>query len=325
MQNQRKQIRVFNWPNFIGHRTIQDFERTFSAKVTYETYTSNEELHTRLAEGASYDVVVPSSYMVQILIREGRLRPINKSRLANLAHISKQFLGLPFDPKNEFSLPYLWGTTGLGINRERVSEAAPDLSLLFQAEYKDRISMLEGMRFTLGIALKYLGFSINTTRAGDIEKAERLLVSQRPLVKAYTDSYLDLLASGTVWISYCYSGDTYQLSLKHPTIRYQVPSQGTILGIDSLCIPKNAGNPELAHAFINYLLEPGVASAISTELLYATPNEAARRFMDARLLNDAAIFPPEAVLKKSEVLLDVGAATRAYEEAWARIRAHPTH
>jgi spermidine/putrescine-binding protein len=133
---------------------------------------------------------------------------------------------------------------------------------------------------------------------------------------------VDLLASGAVWVSYCYSGDTYQLSRKQPSIRYQVPPHGTITGIDSFCIPKGSRNPELAHAFINYLLEPEVAARISTELLYATPNEAARPFMEARLLEDAAIYPPEPVIKKSEVLLDVGEFTQAYKEAWARIRGH---
>jgi spermidine/putrescine-binding protein len=170
-RSHQREVRVFNWSGLIGARTISDFEKRLSAKVAYETYNSNEELHAKLKAGASYDVVFPSTYMVQILIRDGLLQPLDKSRLANLSHLSKQFLHWPFDPENTFFVALSLGTTGLGVNHERVGRKSADLDLLFRTEYKGKISMLEGMRFTLGIALKHLGFSVNSTRAADLAKA----------------------------------------------------------------------------------------------------------------------------------------------------------
>lgn len=317
-----RELHVYNWSNYIGSKTIAEFERKYSAKVVYDNYASNDELYAKLKAGASgYDVIVPTDYMVETMIGEGLVQPIDMSKIPNFKNISKRFINLPFDPGNKFSVPYFWGTTGIGVNADYVTQEVADWSVLFDKQYKGKISMLDDVRYTMGMALKSLGYSANTTNPDELEKAKQLLISQKPLVRAYTsDTYLDLLTSGDVRISYGFSGDIYQVRRRNKSIKYFIPKQGTLIGVDNLCITKGAQNIELAHAFINYILDPQVAADIANEILYPSPNEAAYQHIDPSALNDPSIYPPPDVLEKCEFLKNVGDAMRLYQKAWTDVK-----
>jgi len=318
----RPQLRFCNWPDFIGSGTIRDFENRHSASVLLKTYSGNEELYQMLRSGSvQCDLVVPSTYMVERLIRERRLELLDLKKIPNLKNISAKFLNLPIDSGNRFSVPYMWGSNGLGVNTVKVSKNPSDAGLLFDPELKGRITMLDVPRFSIGLALQYLGFSLNTTRVGEIEKAKELLIRQKSLVRDYTDAFVDLLNSETVWVSYGYSGDLCRAAAKNPALTYRVPKQAVVFGLDSLCIPRDSKNKELAYTFISYLLEPRVSAAIANETLYPTPNEAAYPFVDPKLLSNREIYLPDEVLQEAEMLRDLGEADELYETAWKEVRA----
>ncbi|MCI0424056.1 MAG: spermidine/putrescine ABC transporter substrate-binding protein [Acidobacteria bacterium] len=317
----RSQLTLCNWPAFIGAGAVPAFEKRHSTSVLLKTYSGNEELYQMLTSGSvQCDLVVPSTYMVERLIRERLLEPLDLKRIPNLKNISDRFLNLPIDPGNRFSVPYMWGSNGLGVNTVRVSKDPGNLDLLFDPELKGRITMLDVPRFSIGLALQYLGYSLNTTRVEEIEKAKELLIRQKPLVRDYTDAFVDLLNSEISWVSYGYSGDLCRAAAKNPALTYRVPKQAVLFGLDSLCIPAAAKNKELAHTFISYLLEPRVSAEIANEILYPTPNEAAYPFVDPKLLNNREIYLPDEVLQKAEMLRDLGKAGELYEKAWKEVR-----
>ena len=318
----QRELRVYNWSNYIGSKTIAEFERRYSVKVVYDNYSSNDELYAKLkAGGGGYDVIVPSDYMVEAMIKEGMLEQVDLSKITNFKNISKKFTNLPFDAGNKYSVPYFWGTTGVGINGDKVAQPVEDWSILFEKQYRNRISLLDDMRYTIGMALKYLGHSANSTSPQEIEKAKQLLIGEKPLVRAYTsDTYMDLLTSGDVWISYGFSGDIYQVRKQNKSVKYVIPKQGTMIGVDNMCILKGAKNVDLAHEFINYILDPQVAAEIANEILYPSPNEAAYQYIDKAVFNDPSIYPPQEVLDKCEFLRDIGDGLQLYEKAWTEIK-----
>jgi spermidine/putrescine transport system substrate-binding protein len=318
----RRELHVYNWSNYVGSKTIADFERRYSVRVIYDNYSSNDELYSKLkAGGAGYDVIVPTDYMVNTMIKENLLEPIDQSKLPNLKNLSKRFVDLPFDPGNKYSIPYFWGTTGIGVNADKVADSVADWGILFDEKYKGKISVLDDMRYTIGMALRYLGYSANTINPDELQKAKQLLIRQKPFVRAYSsDTYMDLLTSGDVWLSYGFSGDVYQTRRQNKSIRYFIPKEGTMIGVDNLCIPKGAKNADLAHVFINFILEPQVAADIANEILYPSPNEASYQYTDKAILNDPSIYPSPEVMNKCEFLRNLGDATQLYEKIWTEVK-----
>ncbi|RME93054.1 MAG: spermidine/putrescine ABC transporter substrate-binding protein [Candidatus Hydrogenedentota bacterium] len=317
-----KELNVYNWSYYIGKNTIPNFEREFNVKVNYDNYSSNEELLAKLQSGAKgYDVIFPSDYMVQIMIKQKLLEPLNMKNIPNFKNIAQKFKNLPFDPNNKFSIPYLWGTTGIGINTEKVQDYVDGWDILWNMKYKGRITILDDMRFGIVPALKKLGYSINTTNPKELEEAKRLLMIQKPLVKAYTsDTYIDMLKSGDSWIAYGYSGDIYQVAKENPSIRYVIPKEGTCIWVDNMCIPKGAPHKYTAEVFINYILRPEVSAEISNETWYANPNEASYGLTNPKIINDPSIYPPKEILDKCEFLKDVGDATILYSKIWSQVK-----
>jgi spermidine/putrescine transport system substrate-binding protein len=317
-----RELNVYNWSSYIGETTIKDFEKEFDLKVNYDNYSSNEELFAKLQTGvAGYDVIFPSDYMVKIMIDQKLLADINIENIPNYRNIDKKFINLPFDPGNKYSIPYQWGTTGLGINISEISENVTNWDILWNEKYKGRITMLNDMRFGLVPALKKSGYSINTTNSTQLEEAKQLMTKQKVLVKAYSsDTYIDMLKSGDAWISYGYSGDIYQVANNNQDVIYVIPQEGTNVWIDNMCIPINAPHKYTAEVFINYILEPKVSAGISNFTSYSSPNREARKYIKPEILNDPGIYPSEEVLEKCEFLQDVGEATKLYDRIWAEIK-----
>ncbi len=316
-----RKLRVYNWSNYIGRLTVSQFETELGAEVAYSTYSSNEELIQNLGSSdTKYDVIFPSDNAVSGLIQEGQLQKLDKSKLTNLKFIDSKFQNLPFDPENTYCVPYNWGTTGIAVNVDKVTKPIKGWDALWDETFKGRISMLNEPRAGVLPALKRLGYSVNTTNAEELEKAKALLFEQKPLVKAYTsDRYLEFLKSTEVWLAVGYSGDIIRLAAEKPSIRYVIPSEGTDIWVDNICIPKGATNAALAHEFINYLLRPGVAADITNDTGFATANGEAKKNIRPNILNDPSVFPPPDILAKTEYARGLGDAISLYEDVWAEL------
>ena len=317
-----EKLYVYNWSYYVAEDTIPNFEKEFGVKVVYDNYSSNEELLAKLqAGGTGYDLIFPSDYMVGIMGSEGLLEELNLSNIPNFENIEKRFIKLPFDPENKYSVPYLWGTTGIGFSAEKVDEKVDTWNILWNEKYKGRISMLDDVRGLANPALKLLGCGINTTNPKEIEAAKQQLIKQKPLVKFYSsDTYIDFLKSGDIWLCQGYSGDVFQVMKENKSVKYAIPKEGSDLWIDNMCIPRGGKSKYTAEVFINYLLRPEVAAGISNFTWYANPNEASHKFIKPEIMKNPAIYPPKEILDKCEFQKDVGEATELYEQLYNEVK-----
>ncbi|MBI3002852.1 MAG: spermidine/putrescine ABC transporter substrate-binding protein, partial [candidate division NC10 bacterium] len=225
-----------------------------------------------------------------------------------------------FDPGNAHCVPYLWGTTGIAYDSERIP--VPDSwRVLWERRYRGRISMLSDPRETIGAALKALGHSLNTTDPRALRAAADLLRRQKPLVKTYTsDTYDELLLAGEIWLAHAWSGDAARVAQQKPTVKYALPKEGSTIYTEHLCIPKGAPHKKTAEVFINYLLRPEVAARLVAFTRHPSPNAGARALLPPALLNDPTVLPSEEALARLEWMEDVGEADRLYDRTWAELR-----
>ncbi|GAK55695.1 extracellular solute-binding protein, family 1 [Candidatus Vecturithrix granuli] len=315
-------LNVYNWDDYIDDSTIPEFEEKFGVKVHYDVYDSNETLLAKLQAGATgFDVIFPSDYMIKIMVQLDLLEPLNKSKIPNIKNVDPLFLDQPFDPGNQYSLPYTWGTAGIGYLADQITESVDSWSVMFDPKYSGRIVMLDDVREALGAALKYLGYSLNSTNPDELQQAKELLIRQKPLVKAYASAQAEyMLLSGDAWLIHNWSGDVHRATLENSNITYVVPKEGSSKFIDNCAIPKTAQNKELAHAFINFLLEPEVDARIHNHIRYMSPNTAALPYLDEALRNTMQKMSPE-IAAKLEYIEDLGQATRLWDKIWTEIKA----
>jgi spermidine/putrescine-binding protein len=321
-----KELHVYNWSEYIDPEIYTDFEEEFGVKVIEDTFASNEDLLAKMQAGATgYDLIVPSDYMVAIMIELDLLAELNYDNIPNFTNINDTFKDPPYDPGNKYSVPYQWGTTGIGYDTEVMAEPPDSWAYLFDpavaSAYAGKISMLNDSREALGAALKYLGYSLNTTDEGELAEAKQLLIEQKPWVATYdSEGYEDLLAAGELVMAHGWSGDFFMAAVEAEQIYYAIPKEGAVIWTDNLAIPKTAPSQYTAEVFINYLLRPEVGAKISNYTWYASPNKAAEEFMDAEILEDPAIYPPDEVMEKLEFIRDVGEATALYDRIWTEIK-----
>lgn len=317
-----EQLNIYNWDGLLAPNTISDFEKQNNLHVAYDLYASNEELLAKLQAGAKgYDIIFPSDYMTDILIKQGMLEKIDFSNVPNYKNISTKFRNLPFDPRNEYSIPFQYSAVGIAVDTSKVKNYKKSWSLLFDEKYKGHISMLDDTRYGMVPALKMLGYSINTTNEKELNEAKELMIKQKKLVRAYSsDTYRDMLKSGEIWIAEGYTGDVYQVMRENPNIIYFIPEEGSALAIESMCIPKGAPHKYTAEYFMNYILTPKVHGTITNSSLYANPNDSAKAFIVPQIVNDKAIFIDNAIIDKSQYIQDVGDATLLYDKIWTTIK-----
>ena len=316
------ELNIYIWSNYLPESVIAEFERRYNAKVNVELYDSNEALLARLQSGGvSYDIIVPSDYMVTVLRAQDLLEEIDRDRVTNFSNLDPDFVALYFDPLNQFSIPYMWGTTGIAYRKDKVADTVESWSVMWDSRYKDRLSMLDDVRETFGAALKSLGKSLNSTDEAEIEQAAQLLARQKPLVKAYDSGGFDqLLLSGDAWIAQAYSGQIAKAMAENPSIGYVIPKEGCTMFVDNLCIPRAAKNRELAHEFINYVLEARTAGEIANGTGFSTTNLAARGYIKPELLSNEAGYPRREDLRRCELIVDVGPAISIYDNLWTEIK-----
>ncbi|MCS6935941.1 MAG: spermidine/putrescine ABC transporter substrate-binding protein [Candidatus Bipolaricaulota bacterium] len=320
------ELHLFIWANYINPEVYQLFEKEFGVKVIEENFDSNETLHSKLRAGVTgYDLITPSDYKVEALIQEGLLAELDLSKIPNFQNISARFKGLYYDPQNRYSIPYLWGTTGIGYHAARLPAPPTSWGDLFEPvrlqAYAQRISMLDDPREAIGAALKYLGYSLNSTNPQELEEAKNLLLTQKPYLARYdSETYDDFLLTGDLYIAHGWSGDFARARAENPEIRYVIPREGGVIWADNLAIPKSSKNKELAERFIDFLLRPEINAKIVNFLRYPSTNDAAKAYILPEILNDPGIYPPDEIVSKLEWLRDLDEANELYERVWTEVK-----
>lgn len=318
-----KVLYVYNWSEYMPDSVISDFTKQTGIEVKYSTYDSNEAMYAKIktAGGSSYDIIVPSTYFVNKMAKEGLLEKIDKKKLSNYKNLDEKLLYKPFDPKNDYSIPYLWGSTGISYNAALVENDVDSWENLWDAQYLNNVLLNDDMREVFGIALKILGYSANSANEKEIKEAYEKLKELMPNVKMfYSESQKQVYLNEEVKIGMNFNGEGFMANEENPDIKYIYPKEGALVWIDSLVIPKGAKNTENAHTFINYLLQPKVAKAISEEIGYASPNKEAIELLDEATKNNRIIYPNEEDLKNSEFQSDVGEALEIYEKYWEKLK-----
>lgn len=318
------ELHLFIWEEYLDPQVKTDFEKEFGVKIVEDNYGSNEELLAKLqAGGSGYDVIVPSDYAVRLMTKHNLLAELDLKNIANLKNIGEKFKNLEFDPKNQFSVPYMWGTTGIGYNKKELSEAPTSWADLFDPvrieKHKGRISMLNDARECIGAALLYLGYSPNSIDPQQLEEAKQALLKQKEFLAKYdSESFEDSLASNEMVIIQGWSGEITVAQAANADIGFVIPKEGSLIFLDNLAIPRTSKNKYTAEIFINYLLRPEVSAKIVNLRQYASPNEAARSLIQPEILNGPSYAMPADV--QLHWLQDLGSAGELYEKIWVEIK-----
>lgn len=321
-----EKVVVYNWGEYIDPEVITMFEEETGIEVVYEEFETNEILYPKVASGAiAYDVVCPSDYMIQRMIENDLLSEINWDNIPNIKNIGEDYLeqAEAFDPGNKYSVPYCWGTVGILYNTTMVDEEIDSWSVLWDEKYKDNILMQDSVRDAFAVALKYLGFSLNSTDLDELTAAKDLLIEQKPLVQAYViDQVRDKMIGNEAAIGVIYSGEAIYTQKENPDLEYVIPKEGTNVWIDSWVIPKNAENKENAEKFINFLCRADIALMNFEYITYSTPNTAARELIeDEDIRNSEIAFLDLSQYDNLETFNYLGQkADEIYGELWNKVK-----
>ncbi|MBS5934662.1 MAG: extracellular solute-binding protein [Clostridiales bacterium] len=318
-------LNVYNWGEYIDPEVITMFEKETGIDVVYDEFEMNEEMYSKVETGAvKYDVVCPSDYTIQRMIEADLLAELNYDNIPNIKYIGKDYLqsAEAFDPGNKYAIPYCWGTVGILYNKTMVDEPIDSWSAIFDEKYKNNILMINSVRDAMGIALKYLGYSLNSTDRDELEEATNLLKEQKPLVQSYVvDQVRDKMIGNNAAIGIIYSGEAIYTRRENPDLEYVVPKEGSNIWIDGWVIPKNSENKENAEKFINFLCRPDIALLNFDYITYSTPNTAARDLIeDEDIRNSTIAFPDSATISNCETFKYLGdAMTAYYDDKWREV------
>ena len=323
-----KQVIVYNWGEYIDPEVITMFEEETGISVIYEEFETNEIMYPKIKSGAiAYDVVCPSDYMIERMVKEDLLAEINWDNVPNIKNIDPTYMdqSKSFDPDNAYSVPYCFGTVGILYNKTMVDEPIDSWDVLWDPKYTDNILMQDSVRDAFSVALKRKGYSLNSTDVNELEEATADLIKQKPLVQAYViDQVRDKMIGNEAAIGVIYSGEAIYTQWENENLEYVIPKEGSNVWIDSWVIPKNAQNKENGEKFINFLCRPDIALMNFEYITYSTPNKEARALIeDEELRNSTIAFPTADMLKDCETFRFLGNDADAfYNELWNKVKAH---
>ena len=298
-------LNVYNWGEYIEQSVIDMFEEKYPGiDVNYTTFDSNEAMYSKIVSGAaSYDIIIPSEYMVSKLIQEDMLAELDFSNIPNYKYIDSAYKNLSSDPENKYSVPYLWGTVVVIYNSTHVDEADVadcSLDLLWNEKYSGKILMFDNPRDSFGIALTKLGYSINSENDSEWQEAAKILSEQKPIVQAYVmDAIFDKMEAGEAWIAPYYAGDALIMQETNPDIKFYIPEEGTNMFVDSMCVLKTTEHKKEAELFINFMCEPEIAAMNAETVGYATPNTESEKLLDPEIVNNQLVYPSKDFLKEN--------------------------
>lgn len=323
-----EQVIIYNWGEYIDPEVLDMFEEETGIQVIYEEFETNEIMYPKIQSGAiAYDLVCPSDYMIQKMIQNDLLQPLNFDNIPNAKNIGQVYYekSRQFDPDNQYSIPYCWGTVGILYNTKMVDEPIDSWTVLWDTQYKDNILMQDSVRDAFAVALKALGYSLNSTSIHELTQAKDLLVQQKPLVQAYViDQVRDKMIGSEAAIGVIYSGEAIYTQTENPDLAYVVPKEGSNMWIDSWVMPKNAPNKENAEKFLDFLCRPEIALMNFEYITYSTPNEKARELIeDPAIRNSEIAFPGDSILSRCETFTYLGEdADEVYNQLWREVKSN---
>jgi spermidine/putrescine transport system substrate-binding protein len=326
LAEEEKKLNLYNWDTYFVEHTLADFSKATGIEAKMDLFADNDELFAKLKGGnPGYDVIVPTNDMLERMIKAEMVIPLDHAKIPNMTNIDKLFQEAAFDPGRKHSIPYMWGTLGIGYRKSKIEGGVVDSwkILLDSDKYAGRISLLGDAQNVIGVTLKYLGYSFNSTDAAELKKVEDMLIAQKKNIKVFADDNgQDLLASGEVDVCQEWNGDIIQVMEEDKDLAYAVPTEGSLVWQDTMAIPTGAPHPENAHAFLNFVLDAEAGKHIAETIKYATPNAAAKALMDKSYTENPSIFPSAEILAKCEPGLYLGEeATKVRDEIWTRIQA----
>lgn len=318
-------LTIYNWGDYIDPTLIKEFEAEFKTKVIYETFDSNEAMYTKVKQGGtSYDLLIPSEYMIERLIEEDLLYELDKTQIEGIEHLIPEFLDLPFDPGNQYSLPYFWGTLGIIYNDKTISkEAIQSWEDLWKLEYENSLLLIDGAREILGLTLQNLGYSLNSKDPAELAEAQEKLNALVPNVKAIVADEIKMYMiqeEGQLAVSF--SGEAADMMAENEHLHYVLPDEGSNLWFDSMVIPKTADNLEGAHAFISFMLRPENSAKNAEYIGYSSPNlTAIENFIDPEIVADEQFYPKLDELEHLEVYQNLGSEyTELYNDLFLEFK-----
>ncbi len=324
-------INVYNWGEYISDGSDEgtldvnaEFTELTGIKVNYSTYATNEELYAKLkGNSSSYDIIIPSDYMISRMIEEDMLEKIDFNNVPNFKNITETFVNPEYDPKNEYSVPYTWGTVGIIYDKTAIDEADIDWDILWDEKYKDQILMFDNPRDAFAVAALKKGYSLNTENTDEIAEEADELSKQKELVQAYVmDEIFDKMGAGEALLAPYYAGDAVTLMDEYDHLGFVIPKSGTNLFFDAMCIPKNAREKKAAEMYINFMCEPDIAYATTTYIGYSTPNSAAFEMLDDDVKNDGISYLDDDYLSEhTETFINLSnEANRFMQDKWTEMK-----
>ncbi|MBD1556855.1 extracellular solute-binding protein [Vibrio sp. S9_S30] len=318
-----KELYFYNWSEYIPSGVLEDFTKETGIKVIYSTYESNESMYAKLkTQGSGYDLVVPSTYFVSKMRKEKMLQKIDKQKLSHFADLDPNYLNKSFDPNNDYSIPYIWGATGIGVNSDMLDKSKiSSWNDFWDPKWEGQLMMMDDSREVFHIALTKLGYSANTTNPDEIKAAYEELKKLMPNVLVFNSDFpANPYLAGETSLGMLWNGSAYSARQEGAAIDIVWPAKGTIFWMDSLAIPSGAKNIDAAHKMINFLLRPENAAKIAVEIGYPTPVKTAYPLLPKEFANDPSIFPPQEVMEKGEWQDEVGEASTLYEEYFQKLK-----
>ena len=325
-EEEPKVLNLYNWSEYMPQEVLDRFEEETGIQVVYTTYDSNEAMYARLKlldESGDYDLALPSTYYVNKMRKEGLLEKIDRDKIEGFEKLDPELINLEIDPDNAYSVPYLWGTTGLAYDAEDIEGGEVTAwEDLWSKEYEGRVMLTNDMREVFHIGLRVLGYSGNSTDPDEIREAYEKLTELMPSVRTFnSDAPRMPYLEGETDIGMIWNGEAVMGKEDMPSLEYVYPEEGVIAWLDSFVIPKNAKNVDAAHRFISFVLRPEISALISADIGYATPNLAARELLDESVASDRASYPTEADMVNAEFQTDVGdEAMQVYTKYWEMLK-----
>ena len=329
--NGKKTLNVYNWGEYICDGAddtldvIKEFEERTGIKVNYQQFQNNEEMYAKLlGGGVNYDVIIPSDYMIGRMIEDDMLEKINFNNIPNYQYVDESFLNREYDPNGEYSVPYMWGTVGIIYNKTMVADPVDSWDILWNEKYKDKILMFNNARDAIGIGLKKLGYSFNTTDENEIKAAVEELKKQKPVVRQYVmDEIFNIMIGGEAALAPYYAGDAVNMIEENPDLAFAFPNEGVNLFIDAACIPKGAKNKTEAEMFINFLCEKDINLANCEYLNYSTVLTNVKDELSEEKRNNEISYPAENILNNAEVFNNLPKEINdLYSEQWISLMAN---
>lgn len=313
---------IYNWSNYIDPELLNKFEKDYNCKIVMDYFDSNEAMYAKLKVASpGYDLIIPSSYMASIMYKQKMIINLDKAKISNIKFIESKYLEKTEDTEMQYSIPYAISFTGLGYNKKRTPDLKPTWDVFGDKKYYHQISMFNDMRESIGAALKYLGYSLNSTNDKQLADAKQLIIEWKKNLAAYQNEEAKTsLADGILQVIQIYNGNIIQMQSDIPEMDFLIPEEGTSIGLDVLVIPSDSENRELAYSFINFVYEPENCVKNMKYIAYLCPNTKAMELVDKDLLKKITIS--DELFQKSEIIKDLGHKNAKYVKMWDEIKAY---